>query len=137
MDIKQPDNTFAGQPYDPRSTSFGQMLRIFRDEYPTRIGGSTPGTPTPKMRLTALALIECMRQSGYPITSGFFSEVESGASYPKDGQSFINAVSSCLQLSPMQQWQLTIQLSYDVVKNRLGEEIAIQMVSHLLPQDHD
>jgi hypothetical protein len=108
---------------------FGGMLREFRETYFERISRKH-GVPNVKMHLTALALIECMRERGYPISSGAYSMVEAGATMPKDPRRFISAISACLDLDVDQIRVLTEQVAHDILVARLGEEIARSAFPH-------
>jgi hypothetical protein len=103
--------------------NFGALLRHFRENYSERIGRKR-GAPVFRMRLTALALIDCLKDKGYAISSGAYSLIESGESLPKDARRFLSAATQCLELSPEEAEQLTDQLGYDVVRSRLGEDVA-------------
>lgn len=108
---------------------FGLQLRAFRETYSERVAQRNPRTPqeapVPRMRLSALALIDCLSKSGYPITSGAYSEIESGNSIPRDVQAFLEAVSSCLQLTNDERQILVSTLGYDLVFPRLGEQAGV------------
>lgn len=79
----------------------------------------------PRLKLTALALTECLTNAGYHLTSGAYSEIESGASIPRDPIRFIDTVAQCLLLDdPKDKEALARQLAYDLVRSKLGERIA-------------
>jgi hypothetical protein len=102
---------------------FGGMLREFRETYFARISRNH-GVPNVKMHLTALALIECMREHGYPISSGAYSMVEAGATMPKNPRRFLAVIGTCLDLDDQQRRALTEQVAHDILVARLGEEVA-------------
>jgi hypothetical protein len=99
------------------------MLREFRETYFERISRKH-GVPNVKMHLTALALIECMREHGYQISSGAYSMVEAGATMPKEPRRFLNAIGTCLDLDADQIRQLTEQVAHDILVARLGDDVA-------------
>jgi hypothetical protein len=103
---------------------FGEALRHYRDTYPDRIRRNSPDMP--RIRVSALSLIECMDKRGYSISSGAYSEIESGISLPKDPRTFLDACTKCLAIdegSP--EWQTLVeQLAYDIVVKKLGPEYA-------------
>ena len=105
--------------------SFGQMLGWLRGSYPERIAAQArPGSPVPRIKLSQAALIECLGQEGYSISSGAYSEIESSQNFPRDGAAFLRAVSRCLALSEHESRLLQRQLAYDILKTRLGEPVA-------------
>lgn len=108
---------------------FGGMLREFRETYFERISRKH-GVPNVKMHLTALALIECMREHGYQISSGAYSMVEAGVTMPKDPRRFIGAISACLDLDADQDRALTEQVAHDILAARLGDEVARNAFPH-------
>jgi hypothetical protein len=103
----------------PGGASFGMLLRYLRETFPERTGRNRPGAP--KVRLTALALIECLTGRGYPITSGYYSELERGTALPKDAKAFMAAVSECLELNPDERSRLLRQLAYEIIRARLDD----------------
>lgn len=100
---------------------FGEMLRRFRESYYERVRPHRPGAPSPRLRLSALSLIKCLAEAGYSISSGAYSEIESGKSIPREPRKFVDAVSVCLELTAEQKDELTRQLGYDIVYARLGD----------------
>lgn len=113
----------ARQDAEQQAHHFGAMLRAFRESYFERISRKH-GVPNVKMHLTALALIERMREQGYPISSGAYSMVEAGATMPKDPRRFITVIATCLDLDPEQLQELTQQVAHDILVAKLGEEVA-------------
>ena len=105
-----------------RFTHFGEALRYYRETYQDRIRQTNPDMP--RIRITALALIDCMERKGYSISSGAYSEIEAGISIPREPRAFIAAASSCLAIPEGSlPWQtLTLQLAFDVLAKKLGEE---------------
>ena len=99
---------------------FGITLREFRESYPERVSGERASDLTPRMRLSALALVHCLERAGYPISSGAYAEIEAGHNLPRDTSSFLKAVSKCLSLNDDQRQQLIYDLGYDLVVPRLG-----------------
>jgi hypothetical protein len=107
-----------------RFEHFGEALRHYRETYQDRIRQTNPDMP--RIRITALALIDCMDRKGYSISSGAYSEIEAGISIPKDPQAFIVAAASCLAIPQgSADWEtLHLQLAFDVLAKKLGEEYA-------------
>ncbi len=106
---------------------FGEALRFYRETYQQRISRNNPSMPEmPSIRITALALIECMDRKGYSIASGAYSEIESGISIPKDPQAFLEAACRCLAIEDgSDEWRALVrQLGYDIVQKKLGSEYA-------------
>ncbi len=100
---------------------FGEMLRQFRESYYERVRPHRPGAPSPRLRLSALALIKCLAEAGYSVSSGAYSEIEAGKSIPREPRKFVDAVSICLELTSDEKEHLTRQLGYDIVYARLGD----------------
>ena len=107
-----------------RFEHFGEALRHYRETYQDRIRQTNPDMP--RIRITALALIDCMDRKGYSISSGAYSEIEAGISIPKDPKAFIAAAASCLAIAEgSADWEaLLLQLAFDVLAKKLGEELA-------------
>src|SRR5215472_14556772 len=72
------NNSEGGTRY--RFAHFGEALRYLRDTYIERMLPNRPAMP--RVRLTALSLIECLQAHGYSISSGSYSELETGANLP-------------------------------------------------------
>lgn len=104
---------------------FGPKLRELRESYWERVTQSgPPGVPAPKMRLSALALIACMKEAGYDaISSGTYSEIEAGNIFPRDFNRFLNTAAACLRLSDEDVEQLRYALAYDLVVPKLGAHL--------------
>jgi hypothetical protein len=113
-----------------RFQHFGEALRYYRETYQERTN-SNPDMP--RMRVTALALIGCMEKRGYPISSGAYSEIESGISIPKDPRTFLEAAAKCLAIQDgSDEWRALVQqLGYDIVAKKLGPEYASFVFPHL------
>lgn len=103
---------------------FGEVLRYYRETYQERVRKNTPDIP--RVRVTALALIDCMDKKGYTISSGAYSEIESGISIPKDPRAFVDAACKCLAVEEgSSEWRTLVQqLGYDIVSKKLGPEYA-------------
>jgi hypothetical protein len=103
---------------------FGEALRNYRETYQERIRKHNPDMP--RIRITALALIDCMEKKGYSISSGAYSEIESGISIPKDPRAFVEAACKCLAIEEgSDEWRTLVQqLGYDIVAKKLGPEYA-------------
>src|SRR5262249_45828938 len=128
MSDKDAQSPPRGRPPFPSTRRFGAQLRAFRENYGERTAQKdTQGAPVPRIRLSALALIDCLRKAKYPypITSGAYSEIESGNSIPRDVGRFLDAVSHCLQLSDDEKETLISTLGYDLVAPRLGEQAEV------------
>ncbi|HEY7782217.1 MAG TPA: hypothetical protein VIC85_18650 [Ktedonobacterales bacterium] len=100
---------------------FGALLREYRESYGERILQRDRRPGRPRVRLTAQALIACMEETGYSISSGSYSEIEAGNTLPRDARSFVRSVSVCLELDDAQSARLTEQLAYDIVRSKLGD----------------
>ena len=101
--------------------AFGALLREFRLSYYERVRSSRPGAPMPRMRLSALALIQCLEEAGFTISSAAYSELEAGINLPRDPQGFLKAVSLCLELKTNEREMLAQELGYDLINGKLGE----------------
>lgn len=104
---------------------FGAMLREFRESFGDRMHERDPRIPR-GVKLSAAGLVESLNDEHYPISPSTYSEIESGASIPLRGGDFINAVCRVLGLDiGGPEWlALNRQLARDVVRARLGQEIA-------------
>lgn len=104
--------------------SFGDMLTYLRQTYGARTG--RVGRGLPKVNLTALSLIDCLTQHGYPITSGAYSLLEQGKTLPKNPQRFFEAVCTCLAIdSSDKYWTLLrYQYMYDMMARSVNREFA-------------
>ncbi len=119
-------NPQANQPNERTDTGtrpnyFGRRLRALRETYVERTGRGSSGGPILRTRVSALALIQCLEQAGYSISSGAFSEIENGLSIPRDSSHFLEAICACLQVGRDDQEDLIKRLAYDVLYARLGE----------------
>ncbi|WIG59048.1 MAG: hypothetical protein OJF49_001795 [Ktedonobacterales bacterium] len=109
--------------------SFGELLRYLRVTYGERTGQNRPGAP--KITLTALSLIDCLTDCGYPsMTSGSYSLLESGKTLPKDPEIFLDAISQCLAIGPADKYRVLLrqQYAYDLLARHAGPELAAAMV---------
>lgn len=102
-----------------RLENFGALLRHLRETYGDRIGANRPGKP--RVLLTAQALLNAMKEAGFSLTSGSYSEIEAGNSIPRDPHGFITVVSECLALNEHERQMLVHRLGYDIVKSKLGD----------------
>lgn len=104
--------------------SFGDMLTYLRQTYGARTG--RVGRGLPKVHLTALSLIECLTEHGYPITSGAYSLLEQGKTLPKNPNTFFEAVCTCLAIeSSDKYWTLLrYQYMYDMMARSVNREFA-------------
>lgn len=111
-------------------SNLGELLRYLRDTYPDRTGQNIPGRP--RVNLTALSLIACLKDHGYPITSGSYSLLESGRSLPQDPMRFFEAIGQCLAVSKSDiYWGLLRQqYAFDLVARSVGPDEAERMVPH-------
>lgn len=110
---------------NPQFKRFGDMLRYFRNTYGDRMHQRNALMPR-GVKLPATGLVECLNEHGYEISQSTYSEIESGATFPRYSGKFINTVCTCLGLeSGKQEWKaLSQQLVFDVVRDRFGEQIA-------------
>lgn len=110
---------------NPQVTRFGDMLRYYRNNYGDRMHLRNALIPR-GIKLPANGLVDCLNDHGYEISQSTYSEIESGATFPRYSGRFINAVCTCLGLEiGKQEWKaLSQQLVFDVVSERFGPEIA-------------
>lgn len=104
--------------------SFGDILTYLRRTYGARTG--RVGRGLPKVHLTALSLIDCLTEHGYPITSGAYSLLEQGKTLPKNPDRFFEAVCKCLAIdSSDKYWTLLrYQYMYDMMARSVSREFA-------------
>lgn len=129
--MPQAENAEAGASsgQGERTPHFAELLRYYRENYGERIGGGGPGQP--RIQLTASALLECMRERGYSLSSGSYSLIESGDALPRDAAKFITTVSQCLTLSKKEQESLVHQFAYDYLRSKLGEDLVNKVLKPL------
>ena len=113
----------------------GDLLRYLRRTYASRTGRSRAGMP--KVTLTALSLIACLGEHGYPITSGAYSLLEQGKTLPRNPERFFGAICTCLDVpSTDKYWALLrYQYAYDLVARSVDSQFADKYVprgSHAL-----
>jgi hypothetical protein len=123
---KDEDNTTSARTDGIDSRSFGAMLRTLRESYPERVGHARPGTALGNTKLSAAGLIKCLESHGVSMSSGAYSEIENGLSLPKNPKLFLEAVIVCLELSSKEADALIDQLGYDIVRSKLGDDIAVR-----------
>jgi hypothetical protein len=104
------------------TNTFGSMLRSYRESYSDRLRETH--LEMPRVKLTALALIECMQEAGYALTSGSYTQIENGSNFPHDPEQFLDTVTRCLLLNDKEYDRLARQLAHDVVRSRMGKKIA-------------
>jgi hypothetical protein len=80
------------------------------------------------MRLSALSLLECMREAGHPLSSGAYSGIESGENLPRDVAGFLQATRQCLALGDDDMERLKEDLAFDLVEGRMDRETAQRVV---------
>ena len=102
--------------------TFGSLLRSYRESYSDRLRKTHPEMP--RVKLTALALIECMEKSGYSLSSGSYTQIENGSNFPHDPEQFLNTITRCLLLEDTHYYLLARQLAHDVVQSRISKNIA-------------
>lgn len=104
--------------------SFGEMLTYLRQTYGARTGRTGRGLP--RVNLTALSLIDCLKEHGYPITSGAYSLLEQGKTLPKDPERFFEAVCTCLAVERSDKYWtlLRYQYMYDMMARSVSREFA-------------
>lgn len=112
---------------------FGQVLRAARvGIVPRRVRrkGEDPELPGNSRHVPALELIGCMKKrGGYSISSGAYSEIESGISAPKDSKGFVDAVVKCAELEHDELGRdLRKQLAFDQLAKKWGVEDAAQFM---------
>jgi hypothetical protein len=101
---------------------FGDVVRYLRETYMRRMAGDNAGLL--RVRVTAQTVIGCLAEKGLQLSSGQYSEIESGIILPRDPQDFMEKVASCLGVGPdSAEYQvLQKQLAYDILSRRLGAE---------------
>jgi hypothetical protein len=102
--------------------TFGSLLRRYRESYSDRLRKIHPEMP--RVKLTALALIECMEKSGYSLSSGSYTQIENGSNFPHDPEQFLKTITRCLLLEDKHYNLLARQLAHDVVRSRISKTIA-------------
>jgi hypothetical protein len=102
--------------------TFGSLLRRYRESYSDRLPRTHPEMP--RVKLTALALIESMEKAGYSLSSGSYTQIENGSNFPHDPERFLEIVTRCLLLDDAQYHRLARRLAYDVIQSRVGKKIA-------------
>jgi hypothetical protein len=102
----------------------GDLLRYLRKTYASRTGRSRPGMP--KVTLTALSLIACIGEHGYPITSGAYSLLEQGKTLPRDPERFFGAICTCLDVASTDKYWVLLryQYAYDLVARSVDPQFA-------------
>jgi hypothetical protein len=130
MTIKDAMMTTLPKPIDGTYDHFGHVLRHYRETLSERI--HRPGLNLlPQMQVTATALLKCVEQSkGLVISQASYSEIENGLSLPRDPEAFLNAVAPCLAIEEdsIEWWTLVQYLSHGLIAQKLGGEIADQVV---------
>lgn len=102
----------------------GDLLRYLRKTYASRTGRSRAGMP--KVTLTALSLIACLGEHGYPITSGAYSLLEQGKTLPRDPERFFGAICTCLDVASTDKYWILLryQYAYDLVARSVDPQFA-------------
>lgn len=77
-------------------------------------------------RLSIEALVERLARFGYEVTPDTYAGFEAGASLPKDGQTFLNAVSASLKLSRPERKVLAREFGRQILIEAMGEELTKQ-----------
>lgn len=109
-------------PHDQSAARFGTLLRELRESYFTRVTGPREAHgPSPRVKLSSLSVISCMREAGYPISSATYTLIEQGTNLPKNVAGFLRAIRSCLRLNDADYSMLVYLLTYDLVYPRLGD----------------
>lgn len=103
--------------------NFGALVYYLRVTHLERVGRKHPDQPIRRVHLTQAALIACLEDAGYQISSGAYSEIEQGISIPRDPKRFIEALSIALDLNDDERRQLAQQVAYDVAKAKLGDDL--------------
>jgi hypothetical protein len=110
------------QAYSPgqKYGHFGEALQAYRESVSDRLRQINPRLP--RMQLSAASLIEAMRDVGYSISPGAYSEIEAGNSLPRDPRAFLDAVSPPLAIErdSLEWWILQQNLARDLVSQKLG-----------------
>jgi len=106
----------------------GDLLRYLRRTYASRTGRSRAGMP--KVTLTALSLIACLGEHGYPITSGAYSLLEQGKTLPRHPERFFGAICTCLDVPSTDKYWILLryQYAYDLVARSVDAQFADKYV---------
>src|SRR5262249_13137281 len=74
-------------------------------------------------RTSIAAVVACMKDLGYPLSIGAWSELENGINQPRNGLAFLDAVERCLRLTQEQRDDLLERLAFDTLFARFGPRI--------------
>lgn len=103
---------------------FGEALQAYRESVSDRLRLMNPHLP--RMQLSAAVLLQAMREAGFSLSSGAYSEIEAGHTLPRDPSAFLDAVCPALAIErDSLDWLILRQyLAHDIVKQKLGPTAA-------------
>jgi hypothetical protein len=106
-----------------RASSFGERLRHLRKDRPVphQLEDDTPFCRVHGSRLSVSTLCGCMTVHGYRVGLRTYRDVEAGRCLPDDAVLFLDVVSQCLHLTDSDVEDLLRQLSYDILRDALGD----------------
>lgn len=107
-----------------RYKHFGAALQAYRESVSDRLRQNNPLLP--RMQLSAASLLAAMRDTGYSLSPGAYSEIEAGHTLPRDPRAFLDAVCPALAIdrNSLDWWILHQYLAHDLIKQKLGEDAA-------------
>ncbi|HEX6121801.1 MAG TPA: helix-turn-helix transcriptional regulator [Ktedonobacterales bacterium] len=106
------------------SNRFGSRVRWLRESFYLRTSKPQSGDPVPNVRLSGLALIECLSRAEFTMSSGQLSDIEAGRNMPRDIEGFLRAISKCLRLDAELLELLRTDFAFDLVAKRFGTDFA-------------
>ena len=112
----------------PRYKHVGVLLYHLRVTYGERVARLNPGNPIARVKLSQDELVTWLNQAGYPIGPGSYSDLEAGKTLPRDAHGFFNTIVECLELNEDERQELLYQLGFDVLKQRIGEQEARELM---------
>lgn len=112
----------------PRYKHVGVLLYHLRVTYGERVARLNPGNPIALVKLSQDELVSWLNKAGYPISPGSYSDLEAGKTLPRDANGFFRAITECLDLTQDERRELLYQLGFDVLKQRIGEDEARELM---------
>jgi hypothetical protein len=114
-----------------RASSFGERLRHLRRNRPGFLTHEDCGRfPTIRSRrLTVSALCGCLEVHGYHIGRRTYRDIEADRYLPDDLVLFLDVISQCLRLSDREVEDLLRQVSYDILRDALGDVLAWEILT--------
>ncbi len=105
---------------------FGQALKQLRESYFERsyrqrdIGGSVL-----QDKVSISRVVGCLREKDVHLTAAALSAMENGQIFPRESNTFIDAIAGCLNLTPWQRDELKRRLAFDVLYVRFGPALGV------------